>query len=59
MPDEVEKKWSVEVRKRGDDADKDVIATGKTWRTADRIRDGLNINLNHDDYYVALVPEDE
>jgi hypothetical protein len=59
MAEAEEKKWNVEVRRRGDDNDKDVIAVGKSWRTADRIRDGLNINLNHDDFYVALVPQDD
>lgn len=34
-----------------------VIGTNKTEKQADRLEDGLNINLDHDEYYVVVEEE--
>lgn len=39
--------WSDEVVKRMD-------VTGKSDRAIDRIEDGMNINLNHDEYHTRV-----
>ena len=39
----------------GDKVVKTIDVTGKTERTIDKIDDGININLNHSDYYTRIV----
>lgn len=50
-------KFRVVVKSYNDENFCDVIGTNKTERQADRIEDGININLNHDEYYVVIEEE--
>jgi hypothetical protein len=43
--------------KRRDGSVERVIARGKSARTAERIEDGVLINLNHDKYFVEVEEE--
>ena len=40
---------------KGDKIVKTIDVTGKTERTVDKIEDGININLNHSEYYTKVV----
>jgi phosphotransferase system HPr-like phosphotransfer protein len=46
--------FNVVIYSSEDDEVVEVIAEGKTERQADRIKNGVEINLNHDEYYVEV-----
>lgn len=45
------------VVRRLDETDEHVVATGKTERTADRVADGVDINLDHDNWTTCIEEE--
>jgi hypothetical protein len=50
----------IAIRKYGDDKIivKKIDVTGKSERQIERVDDGININLNHTDFYTELIYED-
>lgn len=48
-------KHQVVVRKYDDDDYEELIGEPTTERRADKIEDGLNINLDHSRYYTEIV----
>jgi hypothetical protein len=49
--------YRVIVKNRKDPKDIHVIGTGMSAARADRVRDGVRINLNHAEFYVIVEKE--
>lgn len=47
-------KTYIEVRKRDDTVVHRIDVTGKPERAIDRVKIGMAINLNHDQYYIKV-----
>jgi len=48
--------WTVEIRRHNDDGVEKVFGPYDHEAWAERIDDGLNINLNHEVFYTVIVP---
>lgn len=49
-------KWNVEIRRWKDRGVEKTLGPYDRWRSADRVDDGLNVNLNHDEFYTVIMP---
>lgn len=48
----------IAIKKYEDDSILDKIPCASSERGAERVERGVNINLNHDEYYTEIIEED-
>lgn len=51
--------YTVAIKKHSDDSLLKTIGSSTTQRGLERIENGVNINLNHDEYYTEIVDKDD